>query len=1118
MKLPDGREETLFDAARQLTNPAERRVFLNSACAGDPALLERLEVMLARQEQADRFFLEGQAALVPPRLAGTGEFEIPGCIIGKYKLLEKIGEGGYGIVYRAEQQEPVRRTVALKVIKLGMDTRSVVARFEAERQALALMDHPNIARVLDAGATETGRPFVVMELVRGTRITEYCDKLKIPTPGRLELFIQVCQAVQHAHQKGVIHRDLKPSNILVTENDGKAIPKVIDFGIAKATDQPLTEKALFTAFAQFLGTPAYMSPEQAGMTGSDIDTRADIYSLGVLLYELLTGRTPFDTQQLLKSGWEAMRRTICEQQPARPSISLGTMTTENLTGLAQRHQTEPARLVHQVRGDLDWIVMRCLEKDRGRRYQTANGLAMDIKRHLNTEPITARPPSGLYQFQKLIHRNRLKFTFFCLITVAVLTGAAVATLEAVRARRAEREQERLRIAAEMAQHKQAESQARAEKSAQESRRNLYAADIYLVQHALDDGNLGMAKRTLAEHRPRSGDEDLRSFEWRYFWRNCQGDKRDTLTGHSNIVTCLAFSPDHQFLASGSFDATVKLWEAHSHRLVTTFKTRAPICSLAFTSDGKSLVVSMFAGAVELCDLGTSEMTRIDFGMPCSRIAACPGRDLLAVSSCSLDFGGDGTVQLWEFPSRRLVKTLPHSGGRIVFSNDGKTLAIGGSDKITLVRLETGEERQFKVDTGNIYSINFSPDAKMLATTTTWGPEVKLWDAHNGSSMGTLIGHTSMAWCVAFSPDGQIAATGSSDQTVRLWNLASRKEIACLKGHLSEVWSAAFSPDGQSLFTGSKDETVIQWDAAPPVRSDRLTNVLAWPFWPVTAPDSKKIAAATTEHQVAVWNLETTQPIALFETEAFALGWSSNSDSLITLGTNGGLRLWDTSAHSIKAACVSPPGGKIVKSYFNPTNGRVLATGSEEGTCSLWNTETLGLTHQLKIGFTPGRAFALSLDAQTLAVSRDSNLEIWNVSTQQRVTVLKGHKLEISDSAFSADGKWIASSSSDGTVILWDRGTLQRQATLWGHRAGVIKVAFSRDSKSLGSCSEQMVKLLNIATLREMATFSNEEDNVWFLDFTPDGTALVFGNWIGSLQLLRAPLLSQIDQMSLLVPR
>jgi len=461
---PNG-EETIFAAALALP-PEERAACLDQACGGDAGLRQRVETLL--NAHAAGAFLEEPAA---PVASHTLQIfppvsERPGDRIGRYKLLQQIGEGGCGVVYMAEQDEPVQRRVALKVIKLGMDTRQVIARFEAERQALALMDHPNIAKVLDGGATETGRPYFVMELVRGIKITEFCDRNNLPTRERLELFMQVCRAIQHAHQKGIIHRDIKPSNILVTINDGVPVPKVIDFGIAKATQGRLTDKTLFTAFEQFIGTPAYMSPEQAVMTSLDIDTRSDIYSLGVLLYELLTGKTPFDSKELLEAGLDAMRRTILEKEPERPSTKLSTMVEGELTTTAKRRHTDAPKLISDVRGDLDWIVMKCLEKDRARRYETANGLASDLQRHLDQEPVNACPPSNLYRFQKLVRRNKLAFAAAAAVAASLLIGLGLSTWMFFQERAAKQEQARLRLQAEAQEQK---AQTEAAKSAQVSK-------------------------------------------------------------------------------------------------------------------------------------------------------------------------------------------------------------------------------------------------------------------------------------------------------------------------------------------------------------------------------------------------------------------------------------------------------------------------------------------------------------------------------------------------------------------------------------------------------------------------------------------------------------------------
>jgi serine/threonine protein kinase len=441
MKAGEPGEEAIFAEIIQL--PQEQRAdYLDKHCAHDPALRQRIKRLLDALERAGSLLRE------PPAIARTIELRISpaekaGDRIGRYKLLEKIGEGGCGVVYVAEQEEPLRRRVALKVIKSGMDTKQVIARFDVERQALAIMDHPNVAKVLDAGATDSGRPYFVMELVRGIKITEFCDENKLSTQERLKVFMQVCQAIQHAHQKGIIHRDIKPSNILVTINDGVPVPKVIDFGIAKATQGRLTDQTVYTAFEQFIGTPAYMSPEQALMTSLDIDTRSDVYSLGVLLYELLTGKPPLDPRELLAAGIDEMRRMIRETEPARPSACLSRMAADALTTTAKRRRTEAPKLLRLVGGDLDWIVMKCLEKERARRYETANDLAADLQRHLNNEPVVARPPSQLYEFQKTVRRHKFGFAATAVVILVLAGGIVASTWQAVRARKARREAEEI---------------------------------------------------------------------------------------------------------------------------------------------------------------------------------------------------------------------------------------------------------------------------------------------------------------------------------------------------------------------------------------------------------------------------------------------------------------------------------------------------------------------------------------------------------------------------------------------------------------------------------------------------------------------------------------------------
>jgi serine/threonine protein kinase len=423
------RDFELFEEAVPLSL-AERGAFLDRACAGDLALRRRVEALLTSNDRAGDFLEEPPTSSIPNGRAKMTAAEQPGDRIGRYKLIREIGEGGCGIVYVAEQEEPIKRCVALKVIKPGMDTKTVIARFEAERQALALMDHPNIAHVFDAGATAAGRPYFVMELVDGEKITDYCNRQSLSTVARLKLFVQVCEAIQHAHQKGIIHRDVKPSNVLVTTGaGGEPSPKVIDFGIAKPTiGQQLTNKTIFTAPEMLIGTPAYMSPEQAALTSNDVDTRTDIYSLGVLLYELLTGTTPFDTKELLQAGFDEIRRVIRDEEPVRPSTRLSTMVRADTKNIPGGDCAAAPRLIRELRGDLDWIAMKALEKDRTRRYETASAFARDIQRYLSGDAVAARPPSKAYRFRKVVQRNRILFGGGAAIASLLIVSLVVVSL------------------------------------------------------------------------------------------------------------------------------------------------------------------------------------------------------------------------------------------------------------------------------------------------------------------------------------------------------------------------------------------------------------------------------------------------------------------------------------------------------------------------------------------------------------------------------------------------------------------------------------------------------------------------------------------------------------------
>src|SRR5437588_660577 len=537
-------EESIFMEALQKQTPEGRAAFLDQACA-DAELRHSVELLLKAHDKAGPFlqgFPQNDPTIDQP------DRERPGTLIGPYKLLQQIGEGGMGTVFMAEQQQPVRRKVALKVIKAGMDTRQVIARFEAERQALAMMDHLNIARVLAVGATDSGRPYFVMELVHGVPITKYCDDNHLTPRQRLELFVPVCQAIQHAHQKGIIHRDVKPSNILVTMYDGKPVPKVIDFGVAKATEQRLTERTLFTQYGTMVGTLEYMSPEQAEMSALGADTRSDIFSLGVLLYELLTGSTPLSHKRLKEAAYGEVLRMIREEEPPKPSTRLSD-SGEALASISAQRHTEPAKLTKLVRGELDWIVMKTLEKDRNRRYETASAFAADVQRYLKDEPVQACPPSAWYRFRKFARRNKRALATAALLGVMLLVAVGAVVASALWAANA-------RLAVEVATKKELEQ-------------NLYFTHIALAERELYDKNWGRAAELLDECPAH-----LRGWEW-YYLKRLRHSPPITLSlgprARLENFSDLAFSPDGGWLATPSGEKDIKVWDAATGKEVAALR-------------------------------------------------------------------------------------------------------------------------------------------------------------------------------------------------------------------------------------------------------------------------------------------------------------------------------------------------------------------------------------------------------------------------------------------------------------------------------------------------------------------------------------------------------------------
>ena len=1144
MKSEPDREAALYQAAARLSG-AERAIFLNGACHGDPALRQRLDALLAAPRQLNPPSAPEQVAPLPTlkiEIADEPPDEAVGQTLGHYKLLEKVGEGGCGVVYVAEQTEPVRRRVALKVIKLGMDTKQVVARFEAERQALAMMDHPNIAKVLDAGTTDVGRPYFVMELVRGIRITDYCDQNNLSTKERLDLFIKVCQAIQHAHQKGIIHRDIKPSNILVTLHDGVPVPKVIDFGIAKATEGRLTDATVYTQLHQFIGTPAYMSPEQAEMSGLDIDTRSDIYSLGVLLYELLAGSTPFDANELMSQGIDAMRKTIREKEPPRPSTRFATLKGEELTTTAKRRSADKSKLMHQLKGDLDWIVMKCLEKDRTRRYETANGLAADLKRHLNNEPVVARPPSRLYEFQKTVRRHKFGFAAAAALVTVLAVCVLISTWQAARATHAKREalaaeaqattqrekaeaSEQKALAAQANETKQ-RKQAEAEELA--ARQRAYASDMNVAQQALAGSNLGRAQDLLNRQRPQPGQKDLRGWEWRYLWQQTRSDALFTLCRKSTEINSLALSPDGHWLAVGVRHRDgLSVWDlrtrqelvrlAKNEKLVrAAFSPTEPLLAFASSNPSPS---GQDRFALRLWNAATRQMVaELPLASDCIGLAfAKDGRTLVTST-----FGTDGQMTLWRMPEGTKLASHPaeqssvNPGTGFAATADLSLAAYGlPNGRIGVMDLRNGKELWAAVASREyILSLAFSPDGKILASGAGFAePDIRLWDVATGKAIGHLEGHGSWVGSLVFWPDGKRLASSSADQTIRIWDIASQKCLDVLRGQLQEVWRLALLPDDKTLVSGAKDGTVCFWDTSV-TRSHQLRialpaeNVVSWTF----LPDSQSILVVDKQGQVAQWagaDFQQKAPWLEMGTNVFSSCLSQDGRFLACCWTNGIIQVWDL-AQRVMLHQFTNTAGKVWGCNFL-ADGKKLVTYSLSGNLLHEWDLTTGRemqSWQAPAAFNPA---ALTPDERTfMAVGYGGDIVCRSLADSSNLKV-DLDALEAVSAGFSADGKLFAVASDLGYARVWDTATWRQVATLGGFLNGAHSVNFSPDGKRLAIASDgkEAVKLWDTDSWQDVFTLEAQGTGFQGAWFSPDGNAIVWGNST-ALCLWQAPSWAEIN--------
>lgn len=1118
----------IFADALEKDDVRERAAWVAHACGADAELRELVEALLQAHEQGGES--PGQALLAA---FDQPLDEVPGTRIGRYKLLEQIGEGGFGVVFMAEQTDPVHRKVALKIIKAGMDTREVIARFEAERQALALMDHPNIAKVFDGGVTgdresqipnlespiHAGRPYFVMELVKGIPLTDYCDVYHLSTHDRLQLFLQVCQAVQHAHQKGIIHRDLKPSNILVTEIDGKAVPKIIDFGVAKALGQRLTEHTLFTAFAQMVGTPAYMSPEQAALSGVDIDTRSDIYALGVLLYELLTGVTPFDRDTLHQAALEEIRRLIREVEPPKPSTRLRTLG-DKLTAVAQQRQTEPGTLTRLVHGDLDWIVMKCLEKDRARRYETASALAEDLRHHLNHEPVKAGPPSRLYRAGKFVRRHRMGVALAASVTVALVAGLIAsligfreARLERDHAVAAEQQAEAERDRAVMAEAEAEKQQARAEdlarqeaKQRQRAEQTLMRMEILRARELFDRGEARAGLATLAM-LVRQHPADLALTEWLLNRLTQRSFPLPTLTPllHRDEVVSARFDPAGRRILTVGKDSAARLWDARSgqpsfaplqHGVDAGGRHRfsGGLFPLFAVWSPKGLRVA--TGASD----NTARVWDAQTGQPLTpplmhsnwvtAVAFSPNGDWLA-TGCK-----DGSVRFWNATNGQPRDiTFRHLDwvNYIVFSPDGKRVLTGADDRTARVwELASGRPvGQPLTHEGEVKCGAFSFDGRRILTASA-DHTARLWDAESGKPLSPPLRHEGIVVTASFSPDATRLVTASFDRTARLWDGFTGQPQATPLRHKGQVRSARFSPEGERVVTASEDGTARVWDAktGEPLCEPMPHRGVVW--YAEFSPDGRRVVTASADRHVQVWDVQAGQALHHWFEDAAGMRqalWRPDGQSV--LGVSSTLRIWDSNSASNLFAPDYRAKPLSLTGSFSP-DGRLLATTSDDAAVLVWSVERGALATPPIRHLAQVRSVQFSPDGlRLLSASEDGTARIWNAQTGQPVGPPLAHPKAVLCARFSPTGQQVLTAGDDAQAKTWDAQTGQPAGPVLSHPDSVSFAAFSPDGRRvLTVCADHAVRVWEPVSGRMRGTPIRHLAPIHSASFSPDGRWIV----------------------------
>ena len=1142
--------ESLFQRSQELRSPSEIDAFLTKEC-GDAETRRQVERLLSAHPKMGAFLANPVEIPNHPDAnvsATNGLVLAPGTQFGSYKIRELIGEGGMGVVYAAEQVEPVRRKVALKVIKPGMDSREVIARFEAERQALAMLDHPNISRILDAGVGDSDRPYFVMELVRGIAITEYCDKARLSLPERLELYRTTCDAIQHSHQKGIIHRDLKPSNVLITQIGGKPIVKVIDFGLAKATsNRLLTDKTIYTGFMRVLGTPSYMSPEQVGLSGLDVDSRSDIYSLGVLLYELLTGTTPLDKTQIEAKSYEDLCREIREVEAPKPSQRLSSLQDSDQSTVSQHRSVDAKTLRRTLRGDLDRIVVKSLQKDRERRYRTASELAEDIQFYLEGKPVRAVSPSPAYLLHRFARRNRTLIGFVSCLATTLMLATGISVWLAVREGTARVQSEHARGEVQRERDNAVKAKQRAELQQKRSRRISYANDMNLAERELGRGNVRRVRELLDRHRPnnfpqeQTDREDLRGWEWRYLWQFCQQDRHDLLVSYpGGQINRLSVSHNGRFIAASvrmksgdrvfvrdMFQNTAIADFVGKHAV---FSPTAPV--LAYWSEDENHDASFRLWSATSRSVSNSQLLpTADFA---HGVAFSRDGNTLGVFLAPRHKPHESRLVLVNISDGQNLKTIDATqdvpaGNPFAMAGD-LSIAVHGTGTLAenaarVVDLDTDKEmwRTDPAPPGEwIECIAISPDNKLLAIGHGQAkPTLQIWDVEGRKKVAELEGHQAYIRDMTFSSDRELITSGA-DHTVRIWNLDDLQRIPkplVLNAHEQQVTCLSTLPDG-SLLSGCLGGHIIQWkpETVPSQKDptfDFNGHLLKWRI----KPDQSAMITVDQDGVVA----ELTGPQfksrqVLFSKETLGDGFHFASVSLdatkLAVGyTNGDVKLWDIARKDIIQSIETGDGSMAPDQFYANDQIVEVMHGGWWGAKFLWD-----LRQNRKMYVNPHTNNLISLNG-TVGLSFDDqelNLTTFGKGPAVPLPGISYDKFAFGQVAISPDGRHLATTHiADQEVLVWDLQDRTEVGSFGSEfMVGPTSVYFSPDNKRLivGGVAPWSILIFDSVTQQQVLSLESVGDTQKWCRFSPEGNIITARDGTDRVYGWRAPSWDEIRRI------